>query len=139
MKVLAPMLDSAESRAALDAAAEQATTRGAELVLVGYLHTPTDERTSRQFSHDRDQLAADIERRAEELRQRGLQVSVHVPVGVTKASQAILRVADQEKVDLIVIGVRRRTPVGKVLLGSLSQDVILEADAPVLAVKAGEH
>lgn len=139
MKILAPVLESAESRAALEAAAEEASTRDAELVLVGYLHTPTDERTGRHFSHDRDKLTADLERRAETYRSRGLTVSVQVPVGVTKASQAILRVADQEKVDLIVIGVRRRTPVGKALLGSLSQDVILEANAPVLAVKAGEH
>ena len=139
MKILAPVLDSAESKAAFAAATDEAVSRGAELVLVGYLHTPTDERSGRHFSHDRDQLTADLERRAEELRGRGLQVSVHVPVGVTKASQAILRVADQEKVDLIVIGVRRRTPVGKALLGSLSQDVILEAHAPVLAVKADEH
>ena len=136
--VLAPVLDSAESRAALDAAVDEASNRNGELVLVGYLHTPTDDRTSRHFSAERDKLTADLERRAETLRSRGLQVSVHVPVGVTKASQAILRVADQEKVDLIVIGVRRRTPVGKVLLGSLSQDVILEANAPVLAVKASE-
>ena len=139
MKILAPVLDSPESRAALQAATEEAAARNASLLLVGYLHTPVDDRTSRHFSHDRDRMVADLEKRAEEPRQRGIEVAVHVPVGVTKASQAILRVADQEKVDLIVIGVRRRTPVGKVLLGSLSQDVILEADAPVLAVKAGEQ
>ncbi|WP_226346841.1 universal stress protein [Agilicoccus flavus] len=42
-------------------------------------------------------------------------------------------------VDRLVIGVARRSPVGKLLLGSLSQRLILEADVPVLAVKLTAH
>jgi len=37
--------------------------------------------------------------------------------------------------DLVVVGVRHRTPVGKLLLGSVAQRVILDAPCPVLAVK----
>lgn len=38
--------------------------------------------------------------------------------------------------ELIVIGIKRRTAVGKLLLGSAAQHILLEASAPVLAVKA---
>ena len=48
----------------------------------------------------------------------------------------VLDVADEMQADLIVIGIRRRTPVGKLVLGSNSQSILLESRIPVLAVKA---
>ena len=49
----------------------------------------------------------------------------------------MLDAAEEHNADLIVIGLRRRTPVGKLIMGSTSQRILLEADCPVLAVKAG--
>ncbi len=48
----------------------------------------------------------------------------------------VLDTADELNAELIVIGVRRRTPVGKLVMGSHSQSILLEANIPVLAVKA---
>lgn len=58
---------------------------------------------------------------------------------LTEGSDAVhdlLSAAEESAADLLVIGVRRRTPVGKLVLGSHAQSVLLEASIPVLAVKA---
>ncbi|MFN2437147.1 MAG: universal stress protein, partial [Desulfotignum sp.] len=47
----------------------------------------------------------------------------------------IVRFADENRVDEIVIGVRSRSKVGKLLFGSTSQVVILQAGCPVVSVK----
>ena len=47
-------------------------------------------------------------------------------------------VAEETNADFIVIGLRRRTPVGKLILGSNAQRILLDAPCPVLAVKAEE-
>jgi len=44
-------------------------------------------------------------------------------------------VANETDADLIVIGLRRRTPVGKLILGSNAQRILLDAPCAVLAVK----
>jgi nucleotide-binding universal stress UspA family protein len=48
----------------------------------------------------------------------------------------VLDTATELNAELIVIGIRKRTPVGKLVLGSHSQSILLEASIPVLAVKA---
>jgi nucleotide-binding universal stress UspA family protein len=51
------------------------------------------------------------------------------------AAEAILEAANDTSAELIVIGVRRRSRVGKLFSGSTAQHVLLDADCPVLAVK----
>ena len=49
--------------------------------------------------------------------------------------EAIVDLVDRLGPDLLVVGARRRSPVGKALLGSVTQTIILEASVPVLVVK----
>ena len=61
--------------------------------------------------------------------------TLQVAIGVDVAETVLDHVADTD-VDLLVIGARRRRPVGKLIMGSVTQTIILRAEVPVLVVKA---
>jgi nucleotide-binding universal stress UspA family protein len=61
---------------------------------------------------------------------------VHTAPEGTDTAAALLGLADDVDASVLVIGSKRRSPVGKLLLGSTVQRVLLEADMPVLLVKA---
>ncbi len=116
-------------RAAVEHAAAAARDNGTRLVVVNA--TRGDSYVDPRFAGD-----AELARLEAELRDSGLEVVIRHDV-VTDVADAVLDAAEQEAASLIVVGVRRRTPVGKMLLGSVAQRVILDARCPVLAVKPG--
>ncbi len=128
MGVVVGYVATAEGDAALDVAIEEARKRDTTLVVV------LSERTSR-FSGD--PLA--VERQAEELRTRfedeDLRADVRVTTRGRDVAEDIIDAAVSAQAELIVIGLRRRSPVGKLLLGSNAQRILLDAPCPVLAVK----
>ena len=52
-----------------------------------------------------------------------------------EAGEDLVQLAEENKVEEIIIGVRRRSKVGKLLFGSTAQYVILNAPCPVVSVK----
>ena len=68
-----------------------------------------------------------------------VQWDLHLVAGGTDIGEVTAAILDQVRVigpDLLVIGARRRSPVGKAFLGSVTQDVLLRAEVPVLVVKS---
>lgn len=114
-------------RAAVDHAETIARGSGARLVVVNA--TRGDSLVDDRYAHE-DEIVALQERLAAD----GLSVEVRRDV-VPDVADAVLDAAAQTGADIIVVGVRHRTPVGKLLLGSVAQRVILDAPCPVLAVK----
>ena len=129
-----------ESRAALDVAVTEARRRGARLHLVRTLgQGPSDNPSqTRQWADKVQQVSDEIREVAEQLGTEGLEVTYDVEPVSTAAAQHLLDVANRLEADLIVIGLRRRSAVGKLVMGSVSQEILLGAECPVLAVKAPE-
>ncbi|GAA2805295.1 universal stress protein [Kribbella solani] len=123
----------AEGRAALRRAAEEAALRDAKLVVVN------SHRGGRGY--DSDEAAANdaaLTEVREQLDSTGVPYEVRQLVRGLDPAEDLVAVAEQVQAEFIVIGLRRRSPVGKLILGSNAQRVLLDAPCPVLAVKADE-
>jgi nucleotide-binding universal stress UspA family protein len=115
--------------AALARAVEEARLRRGRVVVVNA--TRGDALVDDRYA-DEDQLA----RLATDLGASGVEVDVRRSMGADVGDQ-VLAVAADVAADLIVIGLRRRSPVGKLLMGSVAQRILLGAECAVLAVKPG--
>lgn len=72
----------------------------------------------------------------ERLSTSGVSHQVLQPEKGHEAAENILEICRRHQADLVVIGLRRRSAVGKLLLGSTAQRILLHADCPVLTVRA---
>ena len=85
-------------------------------------------------------MAAEIDESLSEvevrLRESGVEHEIRQLVRGVDPADDLIAVAEEVDADLIVIGLRRRTPVGKLIMGSNAQQILLDASCPVLAVKA---
>ncbi|MFC4448584.1 universal stress protein [Halorussus aquaticus] len=80
------------------------------------------------------QQVAAVRRAAERLEDQAIDVGYAESSG--DAARAVLETADDVGADLLCLAPRKRTPTGKALFGSVTQQVILESDRPVLVVGA---
>jgi nucleotide-binding universal stress UspA family protein len=115
-------------RAALGHALQECRRRDAELVVVN---------TSRGDALvDEEFLQGDALRGlTEELAGSGVPFDVRQPVRGRDVADELAEVTRETGAELLVIGLRRRSPVGKLLMGSAAQRILLDVDCPVLAVK----
>ena len=122
-----------EGQAALRRAAEEALLRNAKLVVVN------SHRGGREFDRDdaiRSEGELDDIRR--ELTDAGVEHEIRQLVRGMDPADDLIQVAADVQADFIIIGLRRRSPVGKLILGSNAQRILLDAPCPVMAVKSAE-
>jgi nucleotide-binding universal stress UspA family protein len=118
MSVLVAVPDSPEGTAALAAGVAEADLLGTDLIVVNLALTPLDTSTVPM----------------------GTQIKVIDRTGKADRDpvDAVLDEIRAHGVSRLVIGLKRRSPVGKALLGSVSQRLLLDSPVPVVAVKLDE-
>ena len=117
-----------EGLAAIEYAVHEAQRDSARLVIVNSGVRGYDSDPAFASAEDLDALAARLDG-------LGIEHEIRQSTQAFSPAEEILQAATDVGADLIVIGLRRRSPVGKLFLGSSSQQVILDAACPVVAVK----
>jgi len=121
-----------EGEAAVDQGIAEAKLRGAALIVVN------SHRGGREYDDDASARSKqDLTALETKLKRSGLEYDVRQLVRGMEPAEDLIGIAEDSDADLIVIGLRRRTPVGKLILGSNAQRILLDAPCPVLAVKVG--
>ncbi len=134
MSIVVGYVPTREGCAALDRAGQEAALRGVKLVVV------KSARSGRAFGAvESEQLADQLASIAHSLEGEGIAHEVRVIEGREEPSEDLISVAEETNALFIVIGLRRRSKVGKLFLGSNAQRILLDAACPVLAVKAPEQ
>lgn len=114
--------------AALAAAVDEARRRGCDLVAVNT--TRADRLVDPRYAQD-----AQAEALESRLEASGVPYAVRRFTSTELAADDVLTAATEVGAELIVIGLRHRSPVGKLLMGSTAQSILLDAECSVLAVK----
>jgi nucleotide-binding universal stress UspA family protein len=120
-----------EGDAALAKAIEESRLRSAKLVVVNS-HRGGDEFDS-SAATKAEQALQKVEA---QLKEAGVDYDLRQLVRGFEPAEDLIGIADSVDAELIVIGLRRRSPVGKLILGSNAQRILLDARCPVLSVKA---
>jgi nucleotide-binding universal stress UspA family protein len=124
-------VETPEGEAALARAIAEAQQRGARLIVINSHKggAALDKEVAVELEESMDDVH-------QALHDSGVEHEVRQLVRGVDPADDLIAVADEVDADLIVIGLRRRTPVGKLIMGSNAQQILLDASCPVLAVKA---
>jgi len=118
-----------EGEAALLRALDEARAHAAELIVVN---------SSKRDAYVDSKLVDDEHWKALEdrLRGSGLKHRMVQPESGHDPAEMILTSCEEYGADLVVIGLRKRSKVGKLLLGSTAQRILMQAECDILSVRA---
>ena len=129
MTILVAYVPRPEGRAALEKGIEIAKRRQQRLLVVNASPGGSQEDTSLVSGYEVEQVEAMLET-------QGINAVFKQFVRGRSAVEEINELVEAEHIELLVIGLRKRTAVGKLLLGSVAQELLMTVPCPVLCVKA---
>ncbi len=119
-----------EGHAALDRGIVEARLRDTRLLIVHSSKGGHGEDVENVVAYREE-----LEQLDQRLAAEGLDDEIKQLTRGKSPAEDLLGLAENADIDMIVIGVRRRSPVGKMILGSNTREILLDAACPVLAVK----
>lgn len=128
---VAHQVSSSSNQIALQIGAREAAFRGTDLAVL-HIVEALDLDVGEAY---RRGLAEEVEKALAVVEAPDLAWQLHLDVGADEVATKVLDLTKQVGASVLVIGARRRSPVGKFLLGSVTQTLILEAEVPVIVVK----
>ncbi|GAB2889628.1 universal stress protein [Neomicrococcus lactis] len=129
MTIVVGYISTDEGEAAFEAAIRHAKLTGDKLLVLNT--TRGDRLVDARFAQEEE--LANVEQR---LQEAGVDHEILQPMRGHDPADEIIELAARRNASLIVIGLRKRSPVGKLIMGSTAQRILLQAESPVLAVKA---
>ena len=129
MTILVAYAPRPEGQAALDKGIEIAKRRKERLLVVN---------ATSGGSEDEAAMASvqDVERIEKLLKEAGLDAEFKQYGRGKNAVEEIEALVESLNPYVLIIGLRKRSPVGKLIMGSIAQEILLSVSCPVLAVKA---
>lgn len=129
MTILVAYAPRPEGEAALQKGLEIAKRRNEHLIVVNASPGGAGEDASKADVQD-------VERVEQILAEAGISAEFKQFVRGKSALDEIEELVESRAVSLLIIGLRQRSKVGKLIMGSVAQDILLSVPCPVLAVKA---
>ena len=129
MTILVAYVSRPEGRAALDKAIELSKERQERMLIVNASPGGQQEDASLVPAYEVEQIE-------EQIAAQGLQAEFKQFVRGKNAVEEINDLVETGDISILVIGLRKRTAVGKLILGSVAQEILMTVSCPVLCVKA---
>jgi nucleotide-binding universal stress UspA family protein len=130
MKILVSYSGTKESAAALEVAQTHAKIFNAKLVVVS-----SSEGGKGEKLEDINKIKQDLERIQQDIANDGIECEVEqLARGLTPGEDIVLY-AEENEIDQIYVGIRKKSRTSKLILGSTAQFIILKAKCPVTSVK----
>ena len=130
MKILVGYDSTNSAKEALNLAKDHAQAFGGSVDVVTSMQKGTEHQRE-----DIEQAERGLEYAKSVFEDATIECNTHLLIRGLSPGEDLVEFAAENEVDEIVVGVKRRSKVGKLLMGSTAQYVILQADCPVVAVK----
>ena len=130
MKILVSYNGTKESQAALDLARTHAKLFNAKMVVLS-----SSEGGKGEKLEDINKVKQELEKIQEEITKNGVECQVEQLARGLMPGEDIILYAEENDIDQIYVGIRKKSRTSKLILGSTAQYIILKAKCPVISVK----